>query len=218
MDVKQKKSSLPPNYYQGTLQLRRPTEEIVVFVERAFAKERRKNPDVFVSKVTKHTSGLDLYVTSNRFLRTLVTRLEKEFGGRVKLSPRLFSKDRQTGKELHRLTALFEPFEFLAGDVINAFGHNYLVAHAGRRVSCVDLSTGKRTSFEGKVFDHRRSYEVLGRHTTTITMLFPAIEVLDPADFQSVRLQNQEYLINQGRKLTVDQTVTVVKKDGLWAV
>ena len=85
----------PPNYFQGIFQLRDCKKEILDFVENQIEKAGRE--DVYVAKKIKVVGGIDLYLTSNNFLRSLGKKLKNAFNGELKESEKLFSRDRQSG-------------------------------------------------------------------------------------------------------------------------
>jgi NMD protein affecting ribosome stability and mRNA decay len=92
-------------YFEGVLQLRDVDEKVLDYV----AKDIESNADngVFVKEIIEHKTGMDLQVTSRKYLMGLGKKLRKRFGGTVKRTSRLFSKSRETSKEIHRLTVLY---------------------------------------------------------------------------------------------------------------
>jgi len=92
------------NYYEGKLQLRNPNEEVLNFIRNQF----RNNEKVWIAKEERLKTGIDLYISSNRFLLSLGKKLKKSFKGELKTSRKLFSKSRITSKQLYRVTVLFK--------------------------------------------------------------------------------------------------------------
>ena len=92
-----------PQYFEGILQLRNPNEEAISFIRNQFKK--RKN--VFIAKEEKLKTGIDLYISSNRFILSLGKKLKESFKGELKTSRKLYGVDRQTGKLRYRVTVLF---------------------------------------------------------------------------------------------------------------
>ncbi len=91
------------NYYEGKLQLRNPNEEVLNFINNQF----KNNEKVWIAKAERLKTGIDLYISSNRFLLSLGKKLKKSFKGELKTSRKLFSKSRLTSKQLYRVTVLF---------------------------------------------------------------------------------------------------------------
>jgi len=90
-------------YFEAKLQLRPFNKEIYDFVLRQVAK--RKN--VFISKEVKLKTGIDIYLTSQRFARSLGKKLKDTFKGELKITRTLFSRDRLKSKLVYRGTVLF---------------------------------------------------------------------------------------------------------------
>jgi NMD protein affecting ribosome stability and mRNA decay len=90
-------------YYEGILQLRNPNKEVINFVRNQF----RGNSKVWVAKQERLKTGIDLYISSNKFLLSLGKRLKKSFKGEMKVSRKLHSRDRITSKNVYRVTVLF---------------------------------------------------------------------------------------------------------------
>ena len=62
---------------------------------------------VKIRLVVEVYTGVDLYVTSQRFARALGKRLKKRFDGELVMSRQLFTRDFYTAKEVYRVTVLF---------------------------------------------------------------------------------------------------------------
>lgn len=93
------------DYFEGVLQLRNPSEEALRFIDNQITKEEG---NVWVAKTEKHKTGIDLYVSSNKFLLNLGKKLKKSFkGGELVVTGRLHSRDRVTSKDKYRMTVLF---------------------------------------------------------------------------------------------------------------
>ncbi len=184
-------------YFQGILQLRNPKQEVIDFLFKFVKKHAKKK--VFISKEVKVKGGIDYYISSNRFLRTLGNKLQQEFGGVVTFNEQLFSYNRQTSKNVYRLNVLFRVPEFSKGDVIEINGKLVLVKGIGKKVSGKDIISGKRVSFKcpDKVL-------VLPKQKTTVSKVKPKIEVLHPETYESVEISNKKLpRLKLGEKINV---------------
>jgi NMD protein affecting ribosome stability and mRNA decay len=92
-------------YLEGILQLRNPSSDLLEYVHRDISKHKAKG--VFITKTEKLSNGLDLYITSKRYLRSLGNRLKKHFKGELNIAPQLFSRNRQKSKDIYRINVLF---------------------------------------------------------------------------------------------------------------
>ena len=93
----------PDQYYEAVLQLRNPNKEAVNCVVNAINK--RKN--VFIAKQVKIKTGIDFYISSQRFTRVLGKLLKKSFKGKLIESKKLYGVNRQTSRKIYRGTVLF---------------------------------------------------------------------------------------------------------------
>lgn len=128
-----------PNYYQGILQLRDVGNDVVDFVRNQI----NKRNDVLITKTVKVGNGLDMYITSQKFIRILGKKLRESFGGELKTSIKLHTKSR-TGKDLYRVNVLFRPVKHKRGDIIVVRGDEVKLLAVGRRVFARDMKTGKK--------------------------------------------------------------------------
>ncbi|MBW2993463.1 hypothetical protein KY317_02725 [Candidatus Woesearchaeota archaeon] len=126
-------------YYEGILQLRNPTKEII-----RFAKNQIEKSKIFVANEIKLKNGIDMYLSSQRFLRALGTKLKKRFGGQLKTSRKLHTVSRKTGKRLYRVTVLLRCPTFRAGDIITYKGEKIKVKSIGKKVFAQNIKTGKK--------------------------------------------------------------------------
>jgi len=90
-------------YYEAKFQLRPYDEEVLKFIYALIDKH-----DVLISKEEKSKAGIDLYLTSKKFMIMILQKqLRKHYEGEFKLSRSLFGKDNFTSKLLYRSTLLF---------------------------------------------------------------------------------------------------------------
>ncbi|MBU1245997.1 MAG: 60S ribosomal export protein NMD3 [Nanoarchaeota archaeon] len=89
-------------YYEAILQLR-PINKTLI----EFALQQIKNSDCNIVKEEELKTGINLYLSSKRFAVTLTKRLKKKFNGTVKVTKTLHTRDRQTSKNVYRITICF---------------------------------------------------------------------------------------------------------------
>jgi len=90
-------------YFEAIIQIRPKKKEVLDFVVEKI--KERKN--VFVSKTVELKTGIDFYVSDQRFARALSKQLKKRFNGEVKLTRKLHTVSKKNGKRLYRVTVLF---------------------------------------------------------------------------------------------------------------
>ena len=133
-------------YFEGILQLRNTDKELVDFVK----KDICKNKEVWVAKQIKSKNGVDLYLSSQKYLVNLGKKLQKRFKGELKISRKLYSQSRLTGKKIYRVTVLFRAHKFKIGDIVEYRGEDIKIKSLGNRMGGCDLKTGKRIRFDYK--------------------------------------------------------------------
>lgn len=93
----------PANYYEAIIQLRPFDEKLYNFVLERI-KERE---NAFISKEVEIKTGVDIYVSDQRFARALGKKLKNTFKGKLILSRTLHTRNRQTSREVYRVTVCF---------------------------------------------------------------------------------------------------------------
>ena len=100
---KQSHSDKHKDYFQAIIQLRPNDEKLLNFVLAQI--EERKN--VFIAKQVQLKTGIDLYLTDQRFARALGQKLKRSFKGKLILSRQLHTRDTQRSKDVYRVTVCF---------------------------------------------------------------------------------------------------------------
>ncbi len=126
-------------YFEGVLQLRNPNKEIFRFV-----KKKIEEAGEFISKEVKQKNGFDCYISSQKFLRRLGKKLQQSFKGELKVNYRLFSRDKQTSKEIHRINVFFRAIDHKKDDVIDFKGDKLKIIGIGKDVLCRNVETGEK--------------------------------------------------------------------------
>lgn len=134
-----------PDYFQGILQLRDINDEALSFVQNQI----KKRGNVAVTKTVKFPNGIDLYITSQKFIRVLGKKLKDSFGGELKISSRLHTKSRQ-GKDLYRVNVLFKLLKYKKGDIVSIREDQVRLISIGKKVFARDLKTGRKVVVRNK--------------------------------------------------------------------
>jgi nonsense-mediated mRNA decay protein 3 len=96
-------NSANSSYYEAILQLRPDDDEVRRFVINRL--KERKN--IFIAKAVKLKTGIDLYLSDQRFTRALGKKLKRSFKGKLIMSRTLHGRNRQTSKDVYRVTVCF---------------------------------------------------------------------------------------------------------------
>ncbi|HLD10864.1 MAG TPA: NMD3-related protein [Candidatus Nanoarchaeia archaeon] len=90
-------------YYEAKIQLRPYKQTIYDFIYQQI----KKYPQIWISKEEKLKTGIDIYISSQKFARsTLAPKIKRIFKAKVVISKQLYGrhKDKQTG--IYRATVL----------------------------------------------------------------------------------------------------------------
>jgi NMD protein affecting ribosome stability and mRNA decay len=137
------KTDKPPQYFEGILQLRECSHEVQDFV----IEECKKNNRGRIGKVKSSKGGFDFYMQSNTFLGHLEKKLKDNFVGEFTKTATLHTKDKQTSKDLYRITVLFRQSPFKKGDNLLIKGDIYNIISIGKKVIAKELKTNKKSTF-----------------------------------------------------------------------
>ena len=129
-----------PDYFEGILQLRNPNEKVLDFVHHSI----KNRKDVQVAKTSKSPNGIDIYLSSQKYLIIIGRKLQENFGGEINITRRIHTRSRSTSKDIYRVTVLFRLPYFKKGDIITHRGKKLLILNLGRKVFCRDLETGRK--------------------------------------------------------------------------
>jgi NMD protein affecting ribosome stability and mRNA decay len=173
-------STKHPNYFEGILQLRNRTKDFDSVLD--YVMERIGKDRVRISKALEHETGVDLYVSSKKFLHKLGKSLAQS-GCTVTLSPTLFSKDKLTSKNVYRLTVCARLPDYATGDVVNE-GKRFAVVKKVLSGSVVglDLTNGKTARLKKPALVVHAE-DIL---TAQVVKTRPHLEVLHPETYEAV--------------------------------
>ena len=91
------------DYFEAVIQLRPAREDVVLLVHQLV--EQRK--DVFIAKEVPVSTGLDIYISSQRYARSIGQQLKRRFKGTLIITKKLYGVNRLTSKQVYRGTVLF---------------------------------------------------------------------------------------------------------------
>ncbi len=203
-------AKLSSQYFEGTMQLRGTVQTIEELRRVArFIVGYCEQVGVRITKIEPAKNGEDYYLPDGKLVKELAYAVKKKFGGEVKTNARLFSKDRQTSKEIYRVTALVRLPDFSP--------HDLMVTD--RMVLRIDRIQGHRalgtnlSLWKPGVIEYQQEAYTIVRHgditNTRISKISPRLEALDPLDYQSKPVANPP-----PERLALDQNVRVAKVKG----
>lgn len=95
-----------PLYFEAIIQLRPFNQEIYNLIVNLM----KKYPLVWISREEELKTGIDIYISSQKFARgTVVSQVRKAFKKTViKVTRSQFSRDKDTGRTIYRATVLIK--------------------------------------------------------------------------------------------------------------
>ncbi len=192
-------------YYEGVLQLRTKDKEIIKRVEKEL-----KKADIHISKTEERKNGRDYYITDKKLLARISEKLYKIYGGKIKKSQNLFSRDRQTSKNIYRVNIMLEPPAYKKNDVVSKDNKLLKIIKLGKTVKALNLKNNKTITVRSAMLE---SATILKIYKAQIVKIYPNIEIISPVNFQ------QEPLKNRPESKKIGDYIKVVNyKGGWWAV
>lgn len=200
------------SYFEGILQLRNISEKLLPFIRRRLSSMEDKG--VFVTKTVEQKDGIDLYLTDRSAVQQIARQIQQKYGGELKISPQLFTFDHERSKDVYRVNAFIRLPDYTVDDVVryakpkSPEHDRYLkITKMGRIIMGTDPCTGKLASFET---GHVKGLKKIESRQSTVMVVFPAITVMDPDDYQEDEIINAKAL---WKRYESGQRVTIVKTD-----
>jgi len=131
-------------YFEGTLQLRNHDDELLNYVRNKV----RKDHKAIITKEKKVRGGIDLYFSSQRYLRSLGKHLKERFEGELKMTRTLHTISKSTGKRLFRVTVMFRLLKYKKGDVLDIAGEEWQVVKVDKVAHVKNMKSGEKRTYK----------------------------------------------------------------------
>lgn len=196
-------SRISGGYFEGIVQIRAerrlPTEEELgqcKSIAESVASQAQKKGDrlAFIAKTVELHEGVDIYVGSKKLGKQICRAIMDTFGGKLIESPKLVGQ--KNGEDVYRITYALRLPEFVRGDIISADGKVIEVQSCGKRVSGIDLETGKR--FIENFSDIMEVKKLAQRKDAVSAVLIyderNTIQVMHPDTYETIAIKRPEFL------------------------
>jgi len=97
-----------------------------------------------IAKAREVAGGIDVYLSSQHYMQTLGRHLQQRFGGVLKITSRLHTRDSLTSRDVYRMTVLFRQLGFKMGDIVKYHGEQWKVTGLGNQIALQNVKTGKK--------------------------------------------------------------------------
>lgn len=201
-------------YYEGILQLRnnKHNDYFTVYKIIIDDAEKMKKKGIGITKQQMVENGVDFYFTSQKYIQQIGTRLYNEFGGEFKVNAQLFSRNRQTSKDVYRVNVLYRLPERNINDIISYKNKKMIVKSFSKdTLICSYLDNlAKKLTIKAN-----EDIELITKADSFMAGVVitrkPFLEVMHPETYQNTRLENVP--------VTKNDIIRIVVIDGLlWAV
>jgi len=192
------------NYFEGTLQIRynnrskNEIKDILNFVK-LYTKANKAN----IASFRTLKNGMDFLISDKRVVKDCAYEIKKRYGGEVKTSAKLFTRDKQTSKEVYRVTAIVRLPEFTVGDILKTDNKIILI----KEIKNYEVLGTNILNHRRIMFDYQKNeFEIISKDNilrTTISKINPHLEALDPRDYQSKRIANPIKNLSLGQNIKV---------------
>jgi len=207
-------------YFEGILQLKKPSDNVIEWLHNDMKKAEKKG--VYVTKREEKKGVALYYITDKHYMINIGKRLYNNFGGILKINEQLFSHDRQTSKDIFRINVFFEASPYSKGDVVyfkdKRGEHIINTASIGAKITGTDLMNNKHISFDYKEIENKdNEVNKLEIKEAIISTLYPDITVIHPETYQAMPIQNSGS-INKDTLKDKKSIKIVEKENKLWII
>lgn len=204
-------------YFEAILRIRPFRKEVVSFVLNDI--EKQKSKGVFLNKKEDEDDGINLYLTNQTYAKVIARKLKEQFGAVVSLDEKLFSHNKQTSRDVFRLSVHIQLPRFSKDDAIFFNGNHFQVNSVKGKLSVTNLETGGKTSLPFKE-DYKKAYLQLPSSKAQVYTVKPMLEVAEPESGQAVTVANAEILLKHVQaEIKPGDEIKVAFHDGsAWAL
>ncbi len=184
-------------YFEGILQIRSNNVDNRIKAHKFIINKLNKQTKVFCNKMVSLKNGFDYFLTDKNYVQELARKTFEEFGIELKINAQLFSRNKQTSKDLYRVNALVKLPDFTKNDIIQVEDMILqVVSIKGKKIIGIDLKSQKKVKFE------ITKYELINYDTfnTEIIQDKPTTKILHPKTFQPIEISTNKKI---GQKVEI---------------
>jgi len=179
-------------YFEGIVQLRNTNNksfnDAIEFIKNETDKQKKKS--IFITSEKKVKGGVDFYLTHQKYVQQLAQKTYQKFGGTLKINPHIFTRDRQTSKDVYRINALVKLPVYNKRDIIKIKNKLIQINNCkGKFIEGLDLTNNKKTKLE-----YKEDYEIIANSKdikeVVVSKHYPKLEVLHPETYESIKVEN----------------------------
>ena len=179
-------------YFEGRIQIRNRKNEQFDATKKVVYDFVKNKSDVFITKEEDIEQGVDFYISSQKYVQNIGKELFMRFGGELTVTSKLFSKDKQTSKDLFRVDVLLRLPEYNIGDILE-INQKLIIVSAVHEKKIVGVTLRNNTRISENV---DKGFEIKARHKDVqeviVTRRNP-LEALHPETYQTTTIMNPDF-------------------------
>ena len=188
-------------YYEGILQVRNADHMVKNWLHSFLKKSFNKG--IIINNIVEKGSSIDLFFANKKNIQRVARKMERVFGAFIETNPSIHTRDRQTQKDVYRISTLVQIPSFREKDVVSLDEHTLYITRLGNQIKA-----RKVPYFSPYVFSFNRDIAkkvtTLKKQKTVVSVTRPEIEVLHPETYQSTKATNpRELRVVEGQKVSV---------------
>ncbi|MBA2846103.1 nonsense-mediated mRNA decay protein 3 [Methanococcus maripaludis] len=203
------------NYYEGTLQVRAMNRflndkeriELDDFVRDEAGKRLNKDRMAFISKYIPQKEGLDYQMGSMGAIRNIASAIKAKYGGKSIETAKLVGVDKDTGKDMYRITVAVRIPEFKIGDILEHNEKIYVVSSLNEsRVYMEPVELGDKIALVWNEIDKSAKLIKKGEdcETATVISITPdTITAMDDSNYEIYEYNNSIENVKEGNKIRI---------------
>jgi nonsense-mediated mRNA decay protein 3 len=181
---------LKTEYYEGILQLRGENKNILEKADAYILKDAlsAEKKNVFITQREEAKNGFDYYYTKQQYLPVIMNKLVEVFGATAKTHAELFSKSRETSKDVYRVNASVRLPLYCVGAVVVCGRKTLQIVKMGKQITALDLKNWTNTSIDAKKIENVVLPEEFKK--VQVVKTYPHLEILHPETYQAIAVEN----------------------------
>jgi len=188
--------------YAAIIQLRNNRNKNYDKIENHIIIVINKDKSNNIVKTEDHKNGMDFYTTNIDAAMNIAKSITEKYGAEIKTSKKLYGVDKQTSKQVHRVTILIKLFDFSVDDIILYNDNLYKITKIIKNnLSIKNINTNK-----SKKISIKEDFKLINKDDLIeldIIAIKPYFKVLNQ-EYQEIELKSsKQHKINDKVKVLI---------------
>ncbi len=180
-------------YFEGILQVRNTRPDVNKYIKNLLLKEKIQ----INNQVHKDNSSDYYFVDKKKILKT-AGKIQKNFSGSIEMNRQLFSKNRQTSKDIYRINVLITIPNYRVGDIVLLNDMPLAITGLGKENTAFNLEKEKKFTFS----TNQEQPVLIEKQKSQVTKTKPRLEIFNE-NYESQPAKNPyDVKLKPGQKVT----------------